>query len=598
MKLIPRSYQQEAFESIWTYFSGGGRGNPVIALPTGTGKSIVIAAFLEWVFERWPHQKILVVTHVKELIEQNYSKLATMAPNLGIGINSAGLGKRNYLHRVIFCGIGSVAKNAEKFGKIDLVLVDECHMVPVNPDSMYMSFFATLKHKNPAMKVIGLTATPWQLTRGHICEDPENLFTDVCYDGISMEKFNWFIDQGYLTTLIPKVTSFQIDTSGVGKSGGDFINSQLQVACNKDDITQRALEEAMEKGKDRRSWLIFTTGIEHAIDAANMLTEMGIPTFAVHSKLTKREREQGLADFKAGKYRAVTNNNVLTTGFDHPLIDLILILRPTESVVLWVQMLGRGTRPVYAPGFDLTTQEGRLAAQEQGGKHNCLVLDFAGNTRKIGQINDPKIPQRGKKGSGEAPMKECEKCQTYVPAGVRFCPCTDDKTGQVCGYEFVFETKLKQNVSTEQLIKTDLPVMEIFDVDTVEYTTHSKHGAPKSLLIVYNCGGRQFKSYVCIEHDGFAGRNAQKFWRARTNIPFPATTDDALKLMGRLKVPTNINVHVNKKFPEITAYCYDGSRFGEFAPCDKIVPVSECATKSTNKFSYMNANKGKVVSTL
>src|SRR5690606_6516527 len=116
------------------------------------------------------------------------------------------------------------------------------------------------------------------------------------------------------------------------------------------------------------------------------------------------QRDELLADFKAGRIRALTNVNVLTTGFDTPGIDLIAFLRPTQSTGLYVQMAGRGTRPIYGEGFDLTTAEGRLAAIEAGPKRNALVLDFGGNVVRHGPIDAIVAPIQKRVGGGQASL--------------------------------------------------------------------------------------------------------------------------------------------------------------------------------------------------
>jgi DNA repair protein RadD len=220
------------------------------------------------------------------------------------------------------------------------------------------------------------------------------MFDHIVFDGSSVEYFNWFISEGYLMPLIPKRTKMQLDVSGVGKRGGEYISSELQAAVNKAEANQLALNEALAVAGDRKKWLVFCAGVEHAEDFAELLNQNGVKACAVHSKMGGKERDQAIADFKSGKIMALTNNNVLTTGFDCPDIDLIIMLRPTGSPVLWVQMLGRGTRPVYAPGFDLSDREQRLAAIAASDKQNCLVLDFSGNSRRLGPINDPAVPRR------------------------------------------------------------------------------------------------------------------------------------------------------------------------------------------------------------
>lgn len=547
MLIQPRSYQAECVQEIYKYF-GKHSGNPVCALPTGTGKSVVIAMFLESVFRYYPSQKVMVLTHVKELIAQNYQKLMDLWPTAPAGINSAGLGQRDVLDRIIFAGIGSVAKQWHRFGHVDLIIIDEAHLVSQNEEALYQRFLSGLRTVNPALKVIGFTATPWRLGQGRITED--GIFTDLCFDITGLEAFNRLIAEGYLAKLIPKQTRVMLDTDGVHMRGGEFIASELQIAVDKDEITAAALREAMELGHDRKHWLIFASGVQHAINIADMLTAMGEPCLAVHSKMSTKERDEAIAAFKSGRVRALANNNVLTTGFDFPGIDLILMLRPTASPVLWVQMLGRGTRPAE-------------------GKENCLVLDFAGNTQRLGPINDPKIPRKkGEKQDGDAPVKLCNACATWNHASVRHCV--------FCGAEFPIATKLKQDASTQELIKGELPVVDVFKIDHITFREHTKIGKPPMVKVSYYCGYKKFDEFVCIEHEGFAGRKAREWWRLRSTDPVPHTTAELLEAAEKLCVPTHMRVWVNKQYPEVLSYCFDGTAFGSApAPEQKQAPSVE-----------------------
>lgn len=534
MLLTPRSYQIECVDSLYSYFSEF-VGNPVCALPTGTGKSVVIAMFLESIYKLYPRQKVLILTHVKELIQQNYSKLLAVWPNAPAGVNSAGLGQRDIHLPIIFAGIGSVAKYWSSFGHVDLVIIDEAHLVSPTEETMYQMFLKGLKSINPLMKVIGFTATPWRLGHGRITED--GIFTDLAFDITGLAPFNRLIAEGYLAPLTPKKTASTLNVDGVHMRGGEFIPGELQNAVDRDEITASALREAMEKGSDRKHWLIFASGVQHAQNIADMLTNFGEPCVAVHSKMPDSVRDKNIADFRSGRVRAVVNNNVLTTGFDMPGIDLILMLRPTASPVLWVQMLGRGTRP---------------CPEEQ--KVDCLVLDFAGNTRRLGPINDPVIPKKKGAKGGDAPIKLCDVCATYNHASVRFCTC--------CGTEFLQAVKLKQAASSEQLIKGDLPVVEVFKIDHITVAQHDKAGRPPAMKISYYCGLHLFDEYVCIEHDGYAGRKARIWWKERTAEAVPRTTLEAMMLAEHLKTPTHLRIWINKKYPEIMAHCFDGTAFG------------------------------------
>lgn len=394
-----RDYQDYAIESIFRYFEEGGEGNPVVAMPTGTGKSVVIGGFIQRAFQRYPGQRVMKLTHVKELIEQNFEKLLAIWPTAPAGIFSAGLRRRDAYCPITYAGIATAIKAVETFGHVDLLLIDECHLVSPKADTMYQAFINGLKKVNPYLKVIGFTATHYRMGQGLLIEEG-GLFTDVCVDMTTLEAFNWFLAEGYLCPLVPRPTRTELDVEGVEIRQGEYNLKQLQEAVDRDEVTHAALLEALEMGHDRQHWLVFASGVEHAIHVAAMLESLGVSATCVHSKMSDGERDQRLADYKAGKYRAMVNNGILTTGFDFPAIDLIVMLRPTQSPGLWVQMLGRGTRPLYAPGFDLETTEGRLAAIINSPKRNCLVLDFAGNTRRLGPINDPVIPKRKGKGGG------------------------------------------------------------------------------------------------------------------------------------------------------------------------------------------------------
>lgn len=275
--MASRDYQTYAAQALWHFFEHNKTGNPLVLMPTGTGKSHVISDFAQSVLYHFPQTRILALTHVKELIEQNFNKLLTAWPNAPAGIYSAGLGRRDVHNNIVFAGIQSVAKRAHAFGWVELVLIDECHLVNPEPDSNYMVFLAELKKVNPDLKIIGLTATGWRLGYGKIWEGENRLFTHVAVDMTTVEAFNWFIAQGYLLPLIPKKTKLQLDTTGVHLQGGDFIQSELQNAVDKIDITQRALAEAIATGQDRRKWLIFASGVDHAVHIAEQLTATGVP---------------------------------------------------------------------------------------------------------------------------------------------------------------------------------------------------------------------------------------------------------------------------------------------------------------------------------
>ena len=527
-----------------------------MVMPTGTGKSLSMAIFAADAIRQYPQTRIINATHNSILVEQNYKKLLEWWPSAPAGINSAKLKRRDYYRKVTFATIGSVYKDAKVFGHTDLVLVDEAHTVGQKATGMYRQFFSDLQDINPYIKFIGYTATPYRQGQGMLIDD--GLFTDYAFDISDLESFNRLIDEGYLKPLLPKRTDLQLDVSDVQISNtGDYNEKQLQIAVDKEEITRRALSETLEVAKDRNHWLIFASGTDHSDHICGILNSIGISSRSVHSKKANAENTESLELFKAGKIKCLVNNNCLTTGFDAPFIDLIVILRPTRSTNLWVQMLGRGTRPWFIDGFDLNTIEGRLSSIFYSGIHNCMVLDFAANVELLGPINDPVLPRKKGDKKGEAPVKICPNCNTYHHVSVRKCQC---------GYIFPEIVKLKENASETLLIKPtieNIPEYKTFKVDHITFGRHIKQLSKDSLKISYFCGKRVFTEYVCIEHDAgqWARREAEKWWKKRCDLICPVTIEIALQLIDSINHATHIKVHVNKKYPEIIDHCFDGTNF-------------------------------------
>lgn len=490
-----------------------------------TGKSVLPAAFIQGILKQWPNQRFLMVTHVKELIEQNANVMRKVWPEAPLGIYSAGLKLKQTAHPIVFGGIQSMIKHPALFGHRDIAFVDEAHLISGNETSQYQSFFATIKLINPNLKIIGMSATLYRMGMGHITEN--GIFTDIVYDKTNLEGFNQLVVEGYIAPLIPLRTKTELDVSDVGVQQGEFVQTQLQGAVDKAPITYKALQELCHAGQNRKSWLIFASGIEHAEHIAEQLGAFGIDCAPVHSKRPSDYNDAAIKAFKENKLRAIVNYGKLTTGFDHPEIDLIGMLRPTLSVPLWVQMLGRGTRPA----------EGKL---------NCLVLDFARNTPRLGPINDPAIPKMKKGMPGEMPIKICEACGAYNHTKVRFC-CQ-------CGEEFSFQQKLVSTPGTEELIRNavieELPIIERFNVLGSHYEKYITQSGKNSIKATYFTP-LPYREYILLEASGMAGKIARDWWRRRHKDEPPATVDAALLKISELKCPRFIRVHVNKRHPEI-----------------------------------------------
>jgi DNA repair protein RadD len=427
-----------------------------------------------------------------------------------------------------------------------MIWIDEAHLVSQNENSQYLSFLAIMKLINPHVKIVGMSATLYRMGQGHLTDN--GLFTDVCYDLTSMEGFNKLLNEGYLCPLIPFTTKTRLDVSDVGIQNGEFVSTQLQGAVDKAEITFNALKEICHAGKDRKSWLIFSSGIDHAEHIAEQLGAFGVDCAPVHSKRPADYNEKALSAFRNYELKSIVSFSKITTGFDHPGVDLIGDLRPTISIPLHVQKYGRGMRPVYGEGHDLSSIEGRLAAIKNGPKPNCVCLDFSRNTPRLGPVNDPRLPTKRGNKEGEVPIKICEMCGAYNHISARTC-CN-------CAAEFSFAVKIVSKAGSDELIKAaasePVPIIEQFNVLGSHYEKHpGKFDKPPTLKVTYYTTGLQFKEFVCLEHNGMAGKVARDWWRKRHKTEPPSTIDEALKFVSELRCPRFIRVHVNKKYPEI-----------------------------------------------
>jgi len=539
-----RWYQEEAVQSFFDYFERGKRGNPLIAMPTGTGKSLVLAKIIARILQGWPSQRIMVMTHVKELIEQNAGKMTDVMRNAPIGVYSAGLKSRDMAAPILYGGVQSVSPAIKRanakvekpvgnphFGWRDLVFIDEAHLLSDNNESMYQYVLSELLRINPNLKVCGLTATPYRLKMGHMKHG--SIFTDVCYDLTTIDAFNRLIYEGYLSPPLARPTENKIDLSGIGLVAGEF--NQKQLANIDDDETLfKAVKEMVYFGQDRNCWLSFAVGINNAEKIKEMQQYLGVQCEAVHSGNSTKENDAVLKALKSGQLKSIVNANKLTTGFDYPPIDLIGMFRATMSPGLWVQMIGRGTRP-----------------SPETGKRNCLVLDFAGNTPRLGPINDPAIPLRPnqRKGPSEMPAKLCPACSFYNHTTAKVCV--------YCGEEFKFESKVFEHAGTEALLRDDNVEIQTFEVHQVIYNRHEKRDSdgnltsPPMIKVSYFAGLKRFDEYLMLEHSGFGAKRSRDWWRQRHPEEPPATTSQALELVSQLRQPKKIRVHVNKKYPEI-----------------------------------------------
>jgi DNA repair protein RadD len=468
-----RWYQKKSIDDLLQWFSDGGEGNPCVVLPTGAGKSHVIAALCKKIISDWPETKILMLTHVKELIEQNAEKMRQHWRGAPMGIYSASVGKKQLGEPITFAGIQSVRKKANFFGHVDLVIIDECHLVGHKNEGGYRSFISELTEKNRHLRVIGFTATPYRLGHGLITDKPA--IFDALIEPIKIEQL---ITEGFLSRLKSKTTSTKFDTSSVHTRGGEYIESELQAAVDTEANNTSVVGEIIRSAGNRKSWLIFCTGVQHAQNIAEILNASGIATGCVTGSLCKTEREKIISDFKSGALQALTNANVLTTGFDHPEIDLIALLRPTMSPALYVQMVGRGTRI-------------------KRDTDHCLILDFAGVVETHGPITAVQPPVKRGESKGAAPTKTCPNCSELVAISVKKC-------GE-CGFEFPELPKPELFLRDDDIMGMEGREAEVI---SWRWRVHESANSGKKMLAgsyYFDLSKKPVTEYLCVLHEGYAG---------------------------------------------------------------------------------------------
>lgn len=373
MKYQLRDYQQQASDAAVSFFNNKAkRTNAIMVLPTGSGKSLIIADIAARL-----DGHTLVFQPSKEILEQNFKKLCSYGI-LDCSIYSASFNSKE-ISRITFATIGSVKNHPELFTCFKNIIVDECHLV--NPkEGMYKDFFETVR-----CKVLGLTATPYRLSSSRefgsmlkfITRTKPRVFSEVIYH----VQVSTLLDMGYLARL----NYYPMDPLGwnelnlkVNTTGADYTYKSVQREYERVDfyswlvsIVNRLLNNR-KTGIKRKGILVFTRFLKEA----ERLT-CSIPGCAIVSGDTpKKEREHILEAFKAGEIPVVANVGVLTTGFDYPELDTVVMARPTMSLAMWYQIVGRAIRP--------------HPSKEAG-----WVIDLCGNIKRFGEVSNLRLHDSG-----------------------------------------------------------------------------------------------------------------------------------------------------------------------------------------------------------
>ncbi|MCP4900025.1 MAG: DEAD/DEAH box helicase [bacterium] len=530
--MIPRPYQTEALEALHSHICEK-ESNPCVVIPTGGGKSALIA----WIIQKWkrdaPWFRCCILAHRKELIEQNAAELNTIAPGLDVGVFSAALKRRDWNSSILYASVDSIYKKSGEFPPWDAVIVDEAHRIPFKGEGKYRSFISDTRQWNARLKVIGFTATPFRMQGGQICHK-DHILNEVCYEA----NLRDLIGDGYLCSLRSKVGASQPKLGEVKRnSGGDYILTSLAEATNQNAVIGRAVAEATHfiRAEKRKAIVFFCVDIEHCKRVSKELSKYGIFAPYVTGKTKQDERDRIAANFKAGRLQAICNVNVYTEGFNARHIDCIVLLRPTLSAGLFSQMVGRGLR-VHAS------------------KSDCLVLDFGGCIEEHGPIDllhgAPTI------------LVVCKQCREAFSRALGSCP----RCGWVVPKKEIkrLEAKEKErrmhaDKASRKSILSGQP--EIHKVDAVHAARHPKLGSPDSMRVQYRCGMSIFREWICLDHPGYPGRMAQVWWRKRFGTKKRddiMTVNEALENMwlcdSLLQWTKTITVKKEGKYYRVTDY--------------------------------------------
>ncbi|WP_019997281.1 DEAD/DEAH box helicase [Aureimonas ureilytica] len=529
MALELRPYQRSALDALYAYWDAG-RGSPLIVLPTGAGKSLVIAKLVEELLSAYPMLRVAIITHSKELIVQNFKELIGLWPSAPAGIYSASVGKRDTHSRILFCGVQSVFNKVEAIGPRDLIIVDEAHLIPRSSSTMYGKFFENMQAITEDMRVCGLTATPYRMDSGRLDGGDGAIFDQIVYEA----NVSDLIEDGFLSPLISKATAAQIDLRGVGTRAGDFIASEMEAAAMQDDLVERAVAEMVRFGQDRRAWLAFCPGVAHATAVRDAIRAQGLAAEVVHGGLNQGERDAIIARYRAGHIRCLTSVNVLSIGFNVPHVDLVALMRGTKSTGMYIQQVGRGFR--RAPG-----------------KENALILDFAGVIRMHGPVDAVSVmPGKGKGKANEQKAdvndiraKECPTCEALAALNAITC--------RVCGHEWPRDEKPAHEAEADAsvgILSSEQTKPQMVPVLSWNWKRWQKERSPDSIRVTYMAGLSQYNEWVCPEHGGYAGQKAAEWWAKHGGtLPAPKSVDEAIGRRGELSIPETISVRPAKSNP-------------------------------------------------
>lgn len=499
MNIVLRPYQADAVSALLSHLEAEPADNHgLIVLPTGAGKSVVIAETIRQVLAAHGDWRILNLIHRRELVDQNAAKLAALG--VDAGIYSAGLSRRDTSHRVIVAGIQSLARGVRsclEAGRFDLVIIDEAHRLPPPGESQYQSVLAALLEANPELRLAGLTATPGRLGQGMLTDPGRDgqppQFSRIVYQA----DMKQLIRDGYLSDLVGYEGEFSVKTDGLKIRRGDFLDAE--VAGRFADIQDACIDEIIRRGESRRGWVVFASSTGQAEHILARMRSAGIAAGLVLGSTPDDVRDGVVSDFRTEKLRCIVNLNVLCEGFDAPHADLVALMRATVSPGLLVQMAGRGSRV-------------------HPGKENCMILDFGQNIARHGPIDMVGYERPGaRRSGGVAITAPCPECRAHIQPRASVCRyCGAEVRRSGAGWAGLAGTSisLPSHVLSQDGAAATRPAQAAHGrwvaVSGVRFSLHKPRGRPECIKVDYSTASGVVSEWLSLAYDGYPIMAAKK----------------------------------------------------------------------------------------
>ena len=410
-----RDYQSECIKALFSFLKatrGQKNQNTLIQMPTGGGKSLVQAHAINKMIGLSPMVRVLCLCHSTEIIKQNYEEYISYTKNGNAGIYCGKL-KRKDDSQILFSSIQSIAKSELYKSRVDIIIIDEAHLCSNKMQGQYREFIDNAQKYNPKMRIIGMTATPWRMDNGCLIQGEDALFSSICYT-VTIKDL---IDRKMLSIIkTPDKNSLvTIDCSElkINRAKNDYTNSSMEEAVS--GKLNELVPDFIKRAEGRNHVVVFCPSIKICNDVCDILKAYD-QTCEQFIGSTKEKGENGRksikARFESGETRWLVSVDALTTGFNAKCVDCLVVLRPTQSSSLWIQILGRGMRILL-------------------GKEDCLLLDYGENISRHGSVEYIEAPPQKVKRNGGGEMvyvKTCPDCKEDMHMSSKECP--------KCGYQY------------------------------------------------------------------------------------------------------------------------------------------------------------------